>query len=95
MVISVCMFLGRSYREFIAAAVGYRPQVLPCRGVLFVSRDDWQSKAYSQLDDSLGASGLFSGGMEVLNVPGDHVTVLDELHLSELAHCFHQALQKL
>jgi amino acid adenylation domain-containing protein len=74
---------------------GYRPQVLANRGMLFVSQDDWLSKAYRQLDDSLGASRWFGGGVEVMDVPGDHVTVLDEPRLPELAKCFRSSLEKL
>jgi thioesterase domain-containing protein len=84
--------IERIYRH---AMIGYRPQVLPSRGMLFVSKDDWQSNAYRQLDDSLGTSRWFGGGLEVLDVPGDHVTVLDEPHLPELAQCYKKGLEKL
>jgi thioesterase domain-containing protein/acyl carrier protein len=84
--------IQRIYRH---AGVGYQPQVLASRGMLFVSKDDWMSNAYQQLDDSLGASRLFSGGVEVFDVPGNHETVLDEPYLPELAECYKKGLEKL
>jgi thioesterase domain-containing protein len=77
------------------AMSSYCPTVLENRGILLVSRDDWHSNAYRQLDYSLGASKWFSGGVEVRDVPGDHVTILDEPHLPELAECFGKSLEKL
>jgi thioesterase domain-containing protein/aryl carrier-like protein len=74
--------IARIYRH---AITGYRPKPLSSRGILFVSQDDWLSNAYRPLDDSLGASRLFTGGVEVINVPGNHVTVLSETHLRTLA----------
>jgi len=47
------------------------------------------------LDDSLGSSKLFSDGMEVINVPGNHVTLLDEMHLPELARLVSKSLEQL
>jgi thioesterase domain-containing protein len=81
--------IQRIYRH---AATGYEPRVLATRGCLFVSRDDWASSAFRKVDNSLGADGLFSGGTEVFEVPGDHVTILDEPHLPELVQCFRQVL---
>ena len=83
--------IERIYRH---VAAGYRPQVLAGRGMLFVSKDDWLTRAYRQLDDSLGAGSWFGGGVEVLDVPGDHVTVLDEPRLPELARRYRDGLEK-
>jgi len=74
---------------------GYRPKALATRGILLVSQDDWLSNAYRSLDDSLGSSKLFSDGMEVINVPGNHVTLLDEMHLPELARLVSKSLEQL
>jgi acyl transferase domain-containing protein len=82
----------RIYRHAVA---DYEPQVLPSRGILFVSKDDWLSNAYRRLDDSLGTAQWFKDGVEVVEVPGDHVTVLDEPHLPELAQCYKICLEKL
>jgi amino acid adenylation domain-containing protein len=82
-------------RIYVHAMNGYRPKVLATRGILFVSQDDWLSNAYRSLDDSLGSSKLFSDGMEVINVPGNHVTLLDEMHLPELARLVSKSLEQL
>ena len=84
--------IERIYRQ---ANRRYRPQILSSRGILLVSQDDWQSNAYRRLDDSLGTRKWFTEGVEVMNAPGDHVTVLDEAHLDELARCFEHSLELL
>lgn len=76
------------------AESNYRPKPLASRGLLFLSEDDWLSKAYRPLDDSLGASRLFTGGVEVINVPGNHATVLDEAYLATLARHFNKCLEQ-
>ena len=82
--------------EIIEHAVArYRPKVLASRGVLLLSRDDWRAKAFRQLDATLGASQWFGGGVEVLEVPGDHQTILDEPHLPELAQRCQQVMELL
>jgi non-ribosomal peptide synthetase component F/thioesterase domain-containing protein/acyl carrier protein len=82
----------RIYRRAVA---GCHRQVLPLRGFLFLSRDDWQSNAYRKIDNTLGAKKWFADGIEVIDVPGDHVTVLDEVHLPQLAITFNAVLSKL
>ncbi|HEY2328632.1 MAG TPA: amino acid adenylation domain-containing protein, partial [Verrucomicrobiae bacterium] len=81
----------RIYRH---AMKGYQPRPLAGRGILFLSQADWLSNAYRPLDGTLGAGRLFAGGVEVINVPGDHVTVLNEEHLPELARQFDKCLEQ-
>jgi thioesterase domain-containing protein len=83
---------NRIYRH---AMDGYQPKALATRGKLFVSQEDWLSNAYRSLDDSLGSSKLFSQGIEVINVPGNHVTLLDETYLPELARLISKSLGQL
>jgi aspartate racemase len=83
--------IARVYRK---AMKSYRPAPLPTRGVLFVSQDDWLANAYRPLNDSLGADQYFTGGVDVINVPGNHVTILDEEHLPELARHFNKYLEQ-
>lgn len=71
----------------------YRPRPLAARGLLFVSQDDWLSNAYRLQDDSLGARGVFTGGVAVVNVPGNHVTVLHDANLPALAGQFDRHLK--
>jgi thioesterase domain-containing protein len=85
--------IQRIYRQ---ASRGYRPPtVLSSRGVLFISGNDWQSNAYRKIDNSLGADRWFAEPAVVVDVPGDHVTVLDEQNLPELARCYDKTLAKL
>jgi thioesterase domain-containing protein len=83
--------IARIYRH---AMRSYQPKQLAARGLLFVSQDDWMAKAYRPLDDSLGADRVFAGGVEVIDVPGNHVTILNEEHLPELAEKINQCLKQ-
>jgi amino acid adenylation domain-containing protein len=74
------------------AGLGYQLKPLASRGILFLSQDDWLTNAYRPLDDSLGTRGLFTGGLQVINVPGNHVTVLDERHLAIAAGQFNKCI---
>ncbi len=85
------VIIARIYEH---AMSGYRPKPLSVRGMLFVSQDDWLSNAYRSLDDSLGANKVFTDGVEVTNVPGNHVTVLNEEHLPILAAHFGKYLKQ-
>ncbi len=82
-------------RIYQHAMNSYRPKVLATRGILFVPQNDWLSNAYRSLDDSLGSSKLFSNGIEVINVPGNHVTLFDEMHLPELGRLVSKSLDQL
>lgn len=72
----------------------YQPKALASRGVLFVSKDDWMTKAYRPLDESLGTREKFKDGLEMIDVPGNHVSVLNEPHLSVLAENFNKCLKR-
>jgi thioesterase domain-containing protein len=85
------LVIEKIYRH---ALESYRPQMLASRGMLLISEDDWLSNAYRELDDSLGVGQWFAGEVEILDVPGDHVTVLDERHLSELAKRYQRVLER-
>jgi len=71
----------------------YQPKPLASHGILYLSQDDWLSNAYRSTDDSLGTDKMFTKGVEMINVPGNHVTILDEAHLLELADCFRKSLE--
>ncbi len=75
------------------AMKGYRPKKLASSGILYLSQNDWLSNAYRSSDDSLGADKMFTDGVKIINVPGNHVTLLDEGHLSELADSFKKSLK--
>jgi len=84
------LIIARIYRHAIDH---YRPKPLASRGILFISHDDWMSNAFRPKDNSLGARRVFTGGVEVVDVPGNHVTVLHEMHLSALAEHYNRFLK--
>ena len=66
---------GLIERLFLNAIKSYRPQRLDCRGVLFrVNSED--DGPVCGLDESLGWENLFSDGLEIVEIPGDHVTLM-------------------
>ena len=76
---------GLIERLYANAARSYRLRCLDGRGVLFraESRDDGVARA---LGDSLGWDSLFSRGLEIVEIPGDHVTMMRrEPHTQTLA----------
>ena len=82
--------IARIYRH---ALDHYRPGPLASRGILFISQDDWMSNAFRPKDNSLGARRVFGGGVTVVDVPGNHVTVLHESHLPALAEHYNRHLR--
>jgi non-ribosomal peptide synthetase component F/thioesterase domain-containing protein len=74
------------------AGLGYQLKPLASRGILFLSQDDWLTNAYRPLDDSLGTRTLFTGGLQVINVPGNHESVLNEPQLATLAERFNKCV---
>ena len=51
------------------------------------------SNAFRPKDNTLGAGRVFSGGVEVVDVPGNHVNVLQETHLPVLAEHYNRHLK--
>jgi thioesterase domain-containing protein/acyl carrier protein len=84
------IIIARIYRH---AMDHYQPKPLASRGILFISQDDWMSNAFRPKDNTLGASRVFTGGVEVVDVPGNHVTVLNETHLPKLAEHYNRHLK--
>jgi thioesterase domain-containing protein len=82
-------------RIFRHAMDSQLPKLLDSRGLLFISEDDWLAAAYRKIDDSLGVARWMARGVEIMVVPGDHLTVLDEARLPKLAECFKKGLEKL
>jgi thioesterase domain-containing protein len=68
------------------AANSYRFRQLKSRGVLIRAQD---APRYEHFAD-MGWGGLFKGGLEIIDVPGDHMSLLDDTHIVGLS----QALQK-
>ena len=75
-----------SLREYIHdnARDRYRPQPLNSRAILFRSSDPMY-RHYHAVDKTLGWSGLFKRGFEIIESEGDHFTVLKAPHLEKVA----------
>jgi len=74
----------------------YRPRCLKTRGVLFRANAlDESGNAIREIDGSLGWNVLFSEGLEVIAVTGDHVSIVhDSAHVTALARQINEALDR-
>ena len=72
----------------------YKPQRLDCRGVLFrTDRSEDCPSENAAMD--LGWADLFGQGLEIVQVTGDHFTMMREpLHAQALAHKMSQVLDR-
>jgi thioesterase domain-containing protein len=68
--------LGRVYRRI---GDSYRPRRLDSRGVLFRT-DQINGDAVLRDDDSQGWQNLFSRGLEIIPMVGDHLSMIREHH---------------
>lgn len=72
----------------------YRPQRMATRCILFRSREEvfFGDQNY---DGCLGWRKLFTGGVKVLMVPGDHLSMWREPHVHEVRRCWDACLEEL
>lgn len=63
-------------RVYSRALRFYRLCCLDCRGILFLADSD--DDLFRTLDRSLGWSNLFRKGLEIIRVPGNHLTIMRE-----------------
>ncbi len=88
--------LERLYRNITKS---YCPRRLDSRGVLFRSEPLTLTGEYSRerlsraLDDSLGWKNLFAEGLELIPVPGDHLSMIRQPHWA-LAHQMNEMLKR-
>jgi thioesterase domain-containing protein len=66
---------GLLERVFRNAEACYRPRSLDCRGVLFRA-DPKAERIVRVLDGSLGWAGLFGRGLDIIPIPGDHISMM-------------------
>lgn len=71
-------------RLYSNALKTYRLRRLDCHGVLFRA-DPRKERPARAVDGSLGWNKLFSRGLEIIEVPGDHGTMLEKPHALVLA----------
>ena len=70
----------------------YRCNPLDSRGVLFRAQDSAVSHLY-EIDSKMGWDGLFTRGLDIVDVPGDHFSLLDVPRVLTLAERFQEYLR--
>jgi hypothetical protein len=71
----------------------YQCRPLTARGLLIRARDD----RFSQLSVADGTHGwvrFFKGGLEVVDVPGDHVSMLSDSNISNISDVIQKSLRQ-
>ena len=71
----------------------YRLRRLESRAVLFRSHDRRLGPLLAS-DNTVGWKDLFAGGFEIVETPGDHLSLLQEPHVLALAHRVNECLAK-
>ena len=72
----------------------YRPRPLAGRGILLRARQSIYKEVHD-FDGCLGWQGLFAGGLEIIEVPGDHSSMWKEPQLRTLGNIWSGCLEKL
>jgi thioesterase domain-containing protein len=86
---------GLLWRLYSNAQTSYKAQCLDCRGILL--RAGPQSPADEPAPGalrawSLGWDDLFSGGLEMIQVTGNHITMMQQPHITNLAREMNKVL---
>jgi thioesterase domain-containing protein len=82
--------IERLYRK---ASKNYRPRRLDCRGILFRATPKDEGKA-AALDGTLGWKNLFTAGLEIVPVAGDHHSMIQPPNNLTLAREVNAALNR-
>jgi thioesterase domain-containing protein len=80
-------------RIYSNAVKDYRLQRLDCRGVLFRA-DSKEDGPARDLDGSLGWANLFDRGLEIIQMTGDHLTMMQTPHSLALAREMSKVLSR-
>jgi len=78
---------------YINAMKNYRCHPLDCRAVLFRSHDDLSTAR--TIDATQGWDGLFTRGLQIVDVPGDHDSLLLAPHLLTTANRLQRCLEEI
>jgi thioesterase domain-containing protein len=83
---------GRLYVNMLKS---YHPQPLNSRGILFRSEYESDEERYYRgaVNCSLGWNNLFTGGLEIVSVPGNHFSMMRQ-HNKPLAQKITQVLKR-
>jgi thioesterase domain-containing protein len=79
-------------RVYMNAAKNYSLRCLDCRGVLF--RADQSDDPLGALDGSLGWSNLFAGGLEIVQITGGHLMMVQPPHNRTLSREISKVLDR-
>ncbi len=72
----------------------YRFRPLESRAILIRAKNA-ESTRFLNIDGSMGWAGLFKDGLEIMDCPGDHLTLLKSPNIQVLAQQFQQSIEKL
>jgi thioesterase domain-containing protein len=79
------------HRILVKASHSYRGQQLKSFGILFRAKETDRHEHFADM----GWGGLFSEGLEIINTPGDHMSLLEDANLDHLAQAFQERLARL
>jgi amino acid adenylation domain-containing protein len=94
---------GQLYRPFAAvpweilhrilakASHSYRGRQLKSVGILFRAKETDRHEHFADM----GWGGLFSEGLEIINTPGDHMSLLEDANLDHLSDALQECLARL
>ena len=94
---------GQLYRPFAAvpweilhrilakASHSYRSRQLKSVGILFRARETDRHEHFADM----GWGGLFSEGLEIINTPGDHMSLFEDANIHQLSHALQECLARL
>ena len=88
--------LGVRVRLYQKILESYHPRPLSSRGILFQSESQDEprdEKYYRGVDYSLGWNNLFTRGLDIISVPGNHLSIMRQ-HNRPLAEKITQVLKQ-
>jgi thioesterase domain-containing protein/NRPS condensation-like uncharacterized protein len=81
-------------QTYLKARQNYVPQRYSGEITLFKSTNNDEMSAFGDFDDKLGWGELAAGGLDIVNVPGDHLGILKEPHVAILASRLQKCLEE-
>src|SRR6185369_11741291 len=87
---------GARARLYVNMFKSYHPRPLNSRGILFRSEsldESDEERYYRRAANCLGWNNLFTGGLEIVSVPGNHYSMMRQ-HNKQLAQKITQVLKR-
>ncbi|MGC1648068.1 MAG: amino acid adenylation domain-containing protein [Candidatus Sulfotelmatobacter sp.] len=79
------------HRILVKASHSYRGRQLKSVGILFRAQETDRHEHFADM----GWGGLFSEGLEIVNTPGDHMSLLEDANLDHLSQVLRERLARL